>query len=76
MSLPRFLMAFGAGLLVCYWLLFLYMILGVTGIILWDGRDKDGLNLPYLVSLYGPPILAAVLSYFALRSAHGTKSNA
>jgi cytochrome b subunit of formate dehydrogenase len=76
MSVPRFIMAFVAGLLACYWLLFLYVILAATGIILWDGRDKDGLNLPNLASLYGAPLIAAVLSYFTLRSAHGAHRNA
>jgi hypothetical protein len=67
MSLSKFLLAFAAGGLLCYWLLFLYIILAATGVILWDGRDNEGVNWLYLMSLYGSPVLVALLSYWALR---------
>jgi lipopolysaccharide export LptBFGC system permease protein LptF len=46
------------------------MILAMSAVVLWDGSDENGINLAYLASLYLPPLLAAILSYFALRKKH------
>ena len=67
MKITRFLLAAGAGGLVAYWLLFLFVAGDMAGEIYWTGYNR-GVSIPgYLVSLYAPPTIAALLAYFALR---------
>jgi hypothetical protein len=72
MSIGRFILAFGAGVAFCYWALFLFIAGGMAGQIYWTGNNHGTFIPGYLVSLYGPPILAGVLSYFAFRRTTGT----
>ena len=55
------------GAVLSYWALFLYLILGVSGVVYATGVTNEGFEPAYFASLYVPPILAIVLGYFALR---------
>jgi hypothetical protein len=67
MSLPRFLAAASAGALFCFWAVFLVAAIAGGGGILWDGRAHDGFSPGYFALLYGTPLMAAVMSFLALR---------
>ena len=68
MSFGRFFLAALAGALLCYWAIFVMVAYLGTGTLLWDGRAHDGFSPAYFASLYGPPVVATVFSYFALRT--------
>ena len=72
MSVGRITLAFLAGVAFCYWAMFLFVAGGMAGEIYWTGKNHGTFIPGYLVSLYAPPILVAVLGYFALRRRKNT----
>ena len=67
MSIGRVTLAFLAGVAFCYWAMFLFVAGGMAGEIYWTGNNHGTFIPGYLVSLYLPPVLVAVLGYLALR---------